>query len=617
MKRILSLILAVCMLLSFTAFAADEVSEENVVQTIKALGIMRGDQYGNMDLGRNISRAEFVKMMVAASSFKDSVSEEGSGFSLFSDVKNTHWASELIRVAVNEKWVVGYTDGSFRPGKTITLEEACTALLRLLGYNSENLAGSFPYAQLSKADSLGLRDMVQSTRGEELTRRDCMYLFYNLLTAKNASGQIYANTLGYTVTNNKVDYMSVITEGISGPYVSRGSIALPFDTTYATVYRDGKTSSIEAIETYDVYYYNADMNTVWVYTDRVSGSISAFSPNATSPTGITVGGKEYKIETPEAQYKLSALSGTKVGDVTTLLLGMNGTVVSVLSGDAVDTVYYGVVQACVQEFDDNNSASVETKVDVACTNGNVQSFVLNKEVEFAVGKLVSISVSGGNVKVNSIGDKTLSGTVSNTGKTFAGYAFADGVQIIDVSKEGDFAAVEAERLAGCSLTGSAVRFYALNTKGEISHLILNDVTGDTWTYGYLTDVVKAEGGNGNVSTSYTYMISGKPTTLRNSTIKFAVTNGGIAIRYGSDGTVKEMKNISYAKLTNLSANSARSSNRSFILSDKVQVYLKKDDAYYLTDLNSIDAEDYDLVGHYDDFATTAGGRIRIIIATAK
>ncbi len=613
MKRILSLILALCMLCSFTVFAADEVSEESVVQTIKALGIMRGDQYGNMDLGRDISRAEFVKMMVAASSFKDSVSEEGSGFSLFTDVKSNHWASELIRVAVNEKWVVGYTDGSFRPSKTITLEEACTALLRLLGYNSENLAGSFPYAQLSKADSLGLRDMVTAKRGEELTRRDCMYLFYNLLTAKNANGQVYANTLGYTVTNNKVDYMSVITEGISGPYVADGAVSVPFDTTYATVYRDGKTSSLSSIATYDVYYYNTDMNTVWVYTDRVSGSISALSPNATSPTAITVGGREYKIETPEAQYKLSALSGVKTGDVTTLLLGMNGTVVNVLSGDAVDTVYYGVVQASVQELNDDNSASVQTKVTVACTNGSVQNFVLNKEVEFSPGKLVSISVSGGNVKVSGIGERSLSGTVSKTGKTIGSYSFAEGVQIIDVSKEGDFATIDTERLAGCTLTGSAVRYYAMNTKGEISHLILNDVTGDTWTYGYLTDINNMEALGGNVTTTYTYMINGNTTSLRNSAIKFAVTNGGIAIRYGTDGSVKDMKNISYAKLVDLNAATARSNNKTFAIADNVQVYLKQDDTYYSTDMNSINAEDYELVGHYDNI----GGLIRIIIATAK
>ncbi|MBR5479320.1 MAG: S-layer homology domain-containing protein [Clostridia bacterium] len=617
MKRIICLLLTVSMLFSFTAFANDGVSEENIVQTIKALGIMRGDQYGNMDLDRDIARAEFVKMMVAASKYKDTISEEGSGFSLFSDVKNNHWASEYIRVAVNEKWVVGYTDGSFKPSKTITLEEACTALLRLLGYSSESLAGSFPYAQLNKADAIGLRDMVNAKKGQELTRRDCMYLFYNLLTAENSGGQVYATTLGYTVTNNKVDYMSVITEGISGPYVANGVPNLPFDTTYATVYRDGKASSVSAISRYDVYYYNTDMKTVWAYTDRVSGVISALSPNATNPTGVTVGGKEYKIETPEAQYKLSALSGAKIGDVTTLLLGMNGTVVSVIDSKETNTVYYGVVQKCVQELDDNNGAAIKTKLTVACTNGNVQTFTLDREVEFTVGKLVSVSVSNGSIKVNSVGDKSLSGVVSSGGTRLGTYAFADNVCIIDVSKEGDFVKIEPERIAGITFTSSAVRYYVLNTKGEISHLILNDITGDTWTYGYMTDVNNTESMSGNVSTTYTYLVKGVPNSLRNSAIKFSATTGGVAIRYDTDGSVKNMKNTSYVKLIDLTANEARSDNKTFKISDDVQVYLKQDDEYYLTDLTSINAEEYDLMGHYDNINAIAGGRIRIIIATAK
>ena len=444
-----------------------------------------------------------------------------------------------------------------------------------------------------------------------------MYLFYNLLTVKNSAGQVYATTLGYTVTNNKVDYMSVITEGISGPYVANGVPSLPFDTTYATVYRDGKASSVSAISSYDVYYYNTDMKTVWVYTDRVSGVISALSPNATSPTGVTIGGKEYKIETPEAQYNLSALSGVKNGDVVTLLLGMNGTVVSVIDSKETNTVYYGVVQKCVKELEEDGGAAIKTKVTVACTTGTVQTFTLDKEVDFSVGKLVSVSVSNGNVKVNSLADKSLSGAVSQGGTRLGTYDFADNICIIDVSKEGDFIKIEPERIAGITLTSSAVRYYALNTKGEISHLILNDITGDTWTYGYMTDVSNSESMSGNVSTTYSYLVKGSPNTLRNSAIKFAVTTGGVAIRYDTDGSVKNMKNTSYVKLVGVAANEARSDNKTFKISDDVQVYLKQDDEYYLTDLTSVNTEEYDLVGHFDNINAVAGGRIRIIIATAK
>ena len=44
----------------------------------------------------------------------------------------------------------GYTDGSFRPDNTVTLEEACAAVLKLLSYKTTDLTGSFPQAQLNK-----------------------------------------------------------------------------------------------------------------------------------------------------------------------------------------------------------------------------------------------------------------------------------------------------------------------------------------------------------------------------------------------------------------------------------------------------------------------------------
>ncbi len=57
---------------------------------VQALGILDGT-----DLQSPVTRAEFSKMLVAASSYKDSVSSEGSGYSLFRDVKSSYWASGI------------------------------------------------------------------------------------------------------------------------------------------------------------------------------------------------------------------------------------------------------------------------------------------------------------------------------------------------------------------------------------------------------------------------------------------------------------------------------------------------------------------------------------------
>ena len=61
----------------------------------------------------------------------------------------THWAAGYIKTAVQQGWLTGYLDGSFRPDKTVTLEEAATGVLKLLGYTTEDFSGSYPYGQLA------------------------------------------------------------------------------------------------------------------------------------------------------------------------------------------------------------------------------------------------------------------------------------------------------------------------------------------------------------------------------------------------------------------------------------------------------------------------------------
>ena len=175
-KRLISLLLAVCLAAALCALPASAAGEEEAVRTVKALGIMGGDENGNMNLDQNVTRAQFAKLLSTSSRYKDSIGE-GAGYSLYSDVKSGHWASEYIRLAAEQGWMTGYTDGSFRPDGVITLEEACAATLRLLGYGPAALAGSYPYAQLNKAAAAGLRDDLSREKGDLMLRRDCARLF--------------------------------------------------------------------------------------------------------------------------------------------------------------------------------------------------------------------------------------------------------------------------------------------------------------------------------------------------------------------------------------------------------------------------------------------------------
>lgn len=607
--RVIGLALTVSMLcaLAVPVSAADS----SAVQTVQALGIIVGDGNGNMNLSAGVTRAEFTKMLVAASSYKDSISSDGTGYSLFKDVKSNHWASEYIRVAVESGWVVGYTDGSFRPDQPVRLEEACSAMLRVLGYDASMLAGSFPGAQLNKAASLGLRDQVQCKQGENLTRQDCAELFYNMLTAKTAAGQTYAVTLGYTLVNGQVDYTAVLKDSLQGPFVAAGSgTKLPF--TPGTVYRNGEKTDTVTLNPYDVYYYNQGTGTAWIYTDRVSGKVTALSPSPTAPTSVTVSGVTYAIGSPDAQYQLSALGGGKVGSMVTLLLGMNGDVVQVLTGSAVDSTYYGVVLSSNRSAAGENAA-VQTQVQVICTDGVTRSFSVEKDVSYEAGRLVSVSVSDNGTTVKGLGTKSTEGAVNAAGTKLGQLNFADGVQILDTD-DGAAVAVEPSRLAGRRLTSSQVRYYALDENGNISHMILDDVTGDTWQYGYLLSVETSGGEDLFYRTyAYTYAVDGVTKTYISNGTSFPVQTGAVAIRFDSTGAIKTMRSIQSGKLTSLSGTAATIGNQKYSLADGVQVYLRQNGAVYLTSLSNINDVDYRLTGWYDP----SGNQIRVITAEPK
>lgn len=611
-KRLLTLLLAACLTMTACLLPAAAAGTGNsALQAVQALGIMQGDKNGNLMLESSVTRAQFAAMMTRASIYKDTIGSDGSGYSLFKDVKSSHWASEYIRLAIQEGWATGYIDGTFRPERSITLEEACTMVLRLLGYDSSTLAGSFPAAQLNKAAALGLRDQISVKQGGTMTRGDCAQLFYNLLTAQTASGQTYAVTLGYTVTNGEVDYTSVVKSNLSGPYIADSGETLPFTPT--TVYRDGASASSASLNRYDVYYYNEGLGTVWIYTDRVAGKLTALSPSSVSPTSVTVAGTVYELGSADAVYQLSELGGGSVGTVVTLLLGMDDQVVGVVTGEDVDMMYYGVVQSYSRGVAAEGDAEVETTVTVICTDGTTQSFTVDRSVSYTTGRLVSVNVSGGSVTVKQLSERSMGGQVSKDAAKFGEYTLASNVKILDTSDEGNAVSVEPERLAGCQLSSSNVRYYALNENGELEHLILENATGDTWTYAYMTSI-QDQSADMSINVSYEYLIDGAKTTLRSSSAKYPVRTGGVGISYESDGSIKSMQQMSSVRLTSLGVQSAMASNKKYALADDLQVYLHRNGDYYLTTVSAVNAEDYTLTGWYDTASGAAGGRIRIIIA---
>lgn len=482
-KRILAFLLAVSIAVSVLVLPVSAASINNTaLQTAITLGAVPTGQ----ELGANITRGAFAKMLVSFSTYRESVGAQGTVGTLYRDVPGSSQWAPYIRIAVQQGWMNGYTDGSFRPDNTVTLEEACAAVLKLLSYKTTDLTGSFPQAQLNKAQQIGLRDQLTCTQGQAMTYEQSTLLLYNALRANTASGSAYGSSLGFTVSNGQVDTSSVLLKSRKGPFVAAEGTQLPF--TPVSVYRNDKASASAELNKYDVYYYSESLQTVWIYTRRAAGRITAVSPSASAPTALTVVGSNYTLGSSAVASKISSLNGGGVGEVVTLLLGMDNEVADVITGEEADSVFYGVVQTATRSLVEDNGADVLQKISVMCTDGITRTVNIDKSLNYPTGWLVEISVTPEGEQVTAIESKSVSGTINDTATALGDYALADDVQILDTTSEGLAGTVRPSRIAGTNLNTLAVRYYTLNEQGQIDRLILNDVTGDLWKYGVLDDV---------------------------------------------------------------------------------------------------------------------------------
>ncbi len=438
---------------------------------------MTGDENGNLNLSSNVTRAEFAKMFVNASIYKDKTAAVANA-SPFKDVSYNHWAAAYIKTTVQQGWLTGYLDGTYRPEQGITLEEAVTGVLKLLGYGTTDFSGSYPYGQLALSQSLGLRQGVSASQGETMTE-DMMYLFYNMLSADTKEGQTQIELLGYQLDENgEVDYLSLMADSMEGPFVLQANLSeLGINTTGATIYKNGVVSSTATAKKYDVVYYSTGLNTMDL-SNAVTGTCQTIIESTANPTSVTVAGNAYTLATADAKRAFSSLGSLRTGDIVTLLLGMDDQVVAAIPASdyaTVATAVYGVVTGTTSQSYTNATGQSYTSytMNIVATDGNTYSYPV--DTTYDADTLVKVTLTASGTKVERLSASSMGGKVSSDGATFDGIAFADNVEILDVYGSSCLRVYPA-RLANATIDSSYVLYCSKNDQGEIERLILDDYT---------------------------------------------------------------------------------------------------------------------------------------------
>ena len=149
------------------------------ISTMAKLGVVKGRTPERFDPNAPITRAEFAAICARFDTSKR------DGDSNFTDISG-HWAEAEIERAASLSWIMGYTDGTFRPENYITRAEAMTMINRVLNRLPEDeddlLDGMNVWPDNKPGDWYYLA-VQEATNSHDFTRKGDVYQRWTKLNA--------------------------------------------------------------------------------------------------------------------------------------------------------------------------------------------------------------------------------------------------------------------------------------------------------------------------------------------------------------------------------------------------------------------------------------------------
>jgi hypothetical protein len=147
-------------------------------------------------------------------------------------------------------------------------------------------------------------------------------------------------------------------------------------------------------------------------------------------------------------------------------------------------------------------------------------------------------------------------------------------------------------------------------------MILDDTTGDMHTYGIIKSAKNASNGM-NISGSYEYISNGTSSSFMTQGKAFSVSSGQV-VKITTDGrSISSMSAITKAtsgKITEINGSEIKVGSKTFVMSDKVQIYVKKSYEYTMITIDELaDMKNDYSASIYHDKDYVSGGRVRVIV----
>lgn len=334
-KKILTTTLLISTILNINIYAATSAGQEMRTQVLYLADIITNDN----NMNEFITRAEFARMVVKSSKYKDSVTYYDAN-TAFADVDVNNEFSPYIKVATKEGYITSYLNGLFKPYDFVTYKDLVRSCLSLLGYQNSDFNGNQISGRFELFCSLGMNKDIDKTINEYVTKKDCVNAIYNTLKTKtNGSNSVYGTTIFKDLSVNSdgdLNATGLTKTKLEGPFIlKRGeaiNLAIPFDVTTANIFINGLSQTFDqAVRElneagYLVYYYNVTTKTIYIYKEGTTlessvlvkkgyvNNIYYSASDTITPTRVQIDLSYYTLSGSDVKFAFSYAGTIHVGD---------------------------------------------------------------------------------------------------------------------------------------------------------------------------------------------------------------------------------------------------------------------------------------------------------------
>ncbi len=353
-----------------------------------------------------------------------------------------------------------------------------------------------------------------------------------------------------------------------------------------TVLKNQQEVRLSDLEPYDVVTYDSLSNTLIASDLRLACRYQNPSPNAKAPQSITLLGHEF----PVLESAWNFTGDVSLGDSVVLLLTADGQVAGIVPSDGtVRSNALGMVTSAtsVELFLPNGGTLKLEGADSALSNENL---------------VCSISASESDrIHASRIISRNIPGDFHPEDMTLGSQKVATGVRVYEQVRDGAMVAIPLSELDFGAITKDKIAAYHENSSGYVDLVVLDNATGDAYTYGMFQQSWENPDGDEDRGN--------RTIALENGTGGISTTPSGYAVRDNSFGGAAKGANgriVSVVTLREIDGVTPAD-------------FFQRDDRYYVTVKGQTyavasDVECYRTAA--EDWFTQETGKDRLVACTA-